>query len=223
MTGAGRVPGQDRGATLAELLVSVSLLIVVSAIGSTVLIGAYRATSATTSRVQVSAEAREALQAVSRELRTAVRPSAASTTPFIKAGGTLVQFYANDRPGSGPTEVTYSLGTDGRLTEVRRPATVVSGAYTWPATGGVSRVLLDGLPAGAFLRYYDDKFSPTCPSGCPVPTSGSPALVDAGALKDLRTVEVTLTVSDPSRLRSTPVVLTERIGLTRNTGALPAP
>jgi len=214
----------ERGTSLAELLVVVVLVTIVMAIASTLLISGQRVAGAATSRSQVTGSAREALQEMTRSLRTAVRPAATVASPFVTdasdaladTGDRSVTFYANDRPGSGPSRVTFSVDAAGVLTESRTAATATA-PYAWTAAT-TSRVLLRGVAATVLLRYYDD--ATTCDNGCLLTTSGTPAVVASAQLPKIRMVEVVLVVSDPARPRSRPVRLIERVGVVRSTGAL---
>jgi len=128
----------DAGFTLTEMVVAMVVLGVVLAGGFMVLTGAIRTAQATSSRVTDINNARLAVSAMSRTLRTAVLPSqlddSASagtiTAAFIQGGPTSVQFYADvgnpavlptsGNTTYGPSQVSYTLNA-GVLTQTIQP------------------------------------------------------------------------------------------------------
>ncbi|WP_456824789.1 PilW family protein [Cellulomonas sp. P5_E12] len=113
----------ERGTSLAELLVTMMILSVVIAATATLTIGFQRTNAQSIGRQNQIDVARAASERLSKVVRTAVKPSQLvecvtsacdDLTAFIAASGTGMQFYANLNNGGntiGASRVTYSVGT----------------------------------------------------------------------------------------------------------------
>lgn len=193
----------DEGLGLVEVLVAVALTVVVLGIACTALISGQRASTSTVDRLQSTEGARVALEAMSRELRTAVR-SGSSASAVLRATPSGVEFYAHDRPappapvGTGPTRVTYRVDAAGDLVEERVPAgswDTASRTYAYAATPVSRRVLARGVTPEVF-RYHAAVTSAclrtsTCPS-VPLDAAGALAAAD---LPLVRAVSLSLRVT----------------------------
>ncbi|WP_454048520.1 PulJ/GspJ family protein [Cellulomonas sp. Marseille-Q8402] len=138
---------EDRGTTLAELLVVMMILGIVVAATATLTIGFQRTNAQTVVRQDQVDAARTASERMSKTVRTAVKPSQLSpgctsctADAFIAATPTGLQFYANlNNAGNsvGPSRVSYSLQStaeDGMalVEKVQRPDdSDPTGAYTY--------------------------------------------------------------------------------------------
>ena len=129
----------DRGVTLIEMLVVISILGTVLAIVTEGLIVSQRTLGDNASRLNGLSQTNVAVEAMTRVLRTAILPSQVQATcsgcdvaAFIKGDTRYVEFYANvDNDGIlptsgttdyGPRRVTYSVDGQGVLTEtVQKP------------------------------------------------------------------------------------------------------
>ena len=192
----------DEGLSLVEVLIAVALTVSVLGIACTALISGQRASTRTVDRLQSTDGARVAVEAMSRELRTAVR-SGSSASAVLRATPSSVEFYAHDRPvppapvGTGPTRVTYRVDVAGDLLEERVPAgtwDAASRTYGYAATPA-RRVLARGVTPEVF-RYHTAVTSgclrtSTCPSG-PLDATGALAAAD---LPLVRAVSLSLRVS----------------------------
>lgn len=153
----GRLRG-DEGSTLVELLVVMVLTTVVLAAVGTVFVSTTRGVRETQVRTSTQADARTAMEAMSRSLRVAVAPPRGAPTgpssstpvagPFTSASPTSVTFYANLQrtavsfATSGPTTapvvranlqapwlITFAYdSTRSCVTETRTPAVVNTGS-----------------------------------------------------------------------------------------------
>jgi type II secretory pathway pseudopilin PulG len=163
---------RDSGQTLVELLVAMLVLGIITGMVSIVLIGANRTSNETSGRITSSANAKVAIDTVTKNLRTAVLPQlvAGATCPtcatvaFVQGTPTSVQFYANnnsDPTRLGPSKVTYTL-TDGVLTErMQKPDPHAADVYTYTyCTPGPScvvseRVIARDVRSTRLFTYFD--------------------------------------------------------------------
>jgi Tfp pilus assembly protein FimT len=170
----------DDGFTLAELLVTVALTTLVAGFTFTLLIQGVRSTGSTSVRQDNAGQGRVAIEAISRNLRTAIAPAlyrdmscsagCAATTALTAADGGSVTFYANlGGVAAPPSRITYAA-TGTTLMETVQAATVgANSTYSFctpSATCAVrTRTLVRGIvpPTAAqpLFTYYRDGVSPT--------------------------------------------------------------
>jgi prepilin-type N-terminal cleavage/methylation domain-containing protein len=163
----------DGGYTLVELVVVIFVLGLVLAGVQTTLIMTQKTVAQNGQRLDQNAQAKTAMDSMSRILRTAVLPSQLNATgttgsaaAFIQGTATSVQFYANlnnDANTVGPSRVTYTV-TSGTLTEtIQAPNAHAVGDYNYqyctPGAAGcntvVTRVLARNVQTGnAIFTYY---------------------------------------------------------------------
>lgn len=216
---AGRLR-DDRGTTVAEMLVAVGLITAVLAIAATALVSGQRSAAQTVARVETTDAVRVALDEMTRTLRTAVRsgagltatsPAYLPTSALQLAGPAQVSFFAHDRPVApgaatiGPTRVTYSI-TAGALQETRLRAGTWDPAtkrYAYPGPATV-RTLARGLSAvqpTAVFRYLARVDAACVAAGtcgtvpavpAPAPTPQTTFLVPAGSPAVLSSADLAL-------------------------------
>lgn len=166
--------GADDGVTLAELLVTMMILSVVMAALAMLFVGSMRTTAATQGRLDETGDARIAVSAMGRSLRTAILPSqlydasSTATAAFISADPRAISFYANiDNVNNtvGPTRVRYWVDASGSLWESKqvpnaRAAGDTTFVYCTPGPGCTTvkqKVLARGVPTtGTIFTYYDE-------------------------------------------------------------------
>ncbi len=169
----------DRGVTLIEMLVVISILGTVLAIVTEGLIVSQRTLGDNATRLNGLSQTNVAVEAMTRVLRTAILPSQVQATcsgcdvaAFIKGDTRYVEFYANvDNDGIlptsgttdyGPRRVTYSVDAQGVLTEtVQKPNVHAYNDFDYQyCTPGPScpvrqRVLARDVEDGTLFTYYD--------------------------------------------------------------------
>jgi prepilin-type N-terminal cleavage/methylation domain-containing protein len=219
----------DDGFTLTELVVVMFILGVVLAVVQTTMVMTSRTVSDNNLRVSQTEQARAAMDAMSRSLRTAVLPaqlggtcSACNVAAFVQATSTSVQFYAdvdNDQNLVGPSRVTYVVTASGDLTETVQPPDAHAPdnrSYTYCAPGPgcpvVSRVLARNVQATSPVFAYYDR------------TGAALAVVPltAAELAAVDSVDLVLTVRGARTQHVNPVTVTERVTLPNADAVAPA-
>ncbi len=210
-----RLRRKDSGLTLVELMVSTMITALIAILTTTLVIGVQRTNQENVSRQDQIDAARVSVEAMSRTLRAAVKPSqvvigtCAGGCPDIEAfqqgGAFRVQFYANvdnSKGTVGPRRVTYEVpatGADaGKLIEtiqVPNNARPADGVYQYctPGSSGCAarierRPLASAVVASgpAMLRYFDAAGHEMVP-----PAGGT---LTSAQLQDVLSVEVRVTV-----------------------------
>ena len=200
---AGRSRRDDEGISLAELVVTMFLGSLVLAVLASSFASARGATSGVSARTMNTKQQRVALDSLTKNLRAAVGPDAASATPpFCYARSTAVQFYANTNPGSGATLVRYSVDAAGNLIEQQQPAvgSTVAGCST--TSFRTTRTLANNVLTGGGLFVFRTVPSSAEPLGAVLPFAGSPASLSAADLARVDTISLQLSI----QTKSSPVV-----------------
>ncbi len=192
---------QDAGVTLVELLMtSLVSMIVVAAVG-VVFTGTLKATSRTSTQMTATAEARSALDVITRRVRVGVRPLSGASI-FSSATATSMTFSASlTTPGTttdpAPSTVSYSVDAARRCIKETLA----------PATGPVRETCLAyGSTTTPQFSYYQVAKRPTAdrPSPSPAPTTPLPFGTAGLSITDLGrvgAVEITLTVTSGAQSR----------------------
>lgn len=205
----------DAGLTLVELLMVMLLMAVVGTLASTWVIGTQRTAAGFTARVDDLADARLAVERITRDLRVAIRPR--NGTAAFAAGATVsdVTFYANLTAGP-PLRVRYVLtgtGTTGQLVREQTAARGTVQPYTYPAAPDSSMVLARSLDVSVpLLTYYDVPSSALapCTSTSPAPSPCATAMPVAPSVTQLDAVgSVQVEVAVRSRSTLTPATRLE--------------
>lgn len=192
-------PREDRGVSVIELVVVMVISGIVLAGLSAVFLSGLDANRFATTRGNATADARIAMEAMSRALRVAV-PVAVSTSgsAFDVAAGGQVVFYASLSHGAAPvdplpTKVEFSVDSARRcLLEAKTPATAGPSGPTYDAAERRERCIAFGdvnpsFPSNRRLfTYYFDAAGTT-----PVPTNSAGA-VPSGALGSIVSVQIDL-------------------------------
>jgi prepilin-type N-terminal cleavage/methylation domain-containing protein len=153
----------ERGMTLVELMMATAMLSLVLAASGAALASYQRTAAGSDIRLENLSEAETIMDVVSRDLRTATRPSAGES-PFVYAGANEVRFYANLRTTNGAKYVRlYVDSATGRVIEEATDPTG-SPPYTYPASypssGAIIRVVgrhFANTAAQPLLTYLDDQ------------------------------------------------------------------
>ena len=145
---------RDGGFSLVELMVTIFIMGIVVAATVSLTIGFQRTNASNTSRQEQIDTARSAVEAISKSVRTAVKPAQLTSScagfcvvdAFFQGTDFSVQFYANlnnSRNRIGPSRVTYTLvktgPTAGQIIEtIQRPDPDPDGPgpTEWPGPSG---------------------------------------------------------------------------------------
>jgi Tfp pilus assembly protein PilW len=201
----GRRSRDDRGVTLVETLVAATLASLVLAGVGTVFVGAIRVVRTVSVKTDTGADARIGMEAITRTLRTAVRPKGESAAVLL-ADTSRVSFYALlNRSGAAqgtdtvPTRLAYSY--DGTcVNETQTPGAAVVGPgpsgpfYTWTGAG-VTRCLLRTATAPRF-SYFGTAAIATNGTDSPALTVPSGGITATAELRSIQSIQLLLTAAD---------------------------
>jgi prepilin-type N-terminal cleavage/methylation domain-containing protein len=210
----------DGGFTLTEMVVVMFILGIVLAAVQTTLLMTQKTVGVNNMRLTQTMQAKTAIEAMSRTLRTAVLPSqlngtcgSCSTAAFIQGTANSVQFYANinnDKNIIGPSRVTYSVAGNGDLTEtIQAPnahaATDYNYQYCTPSATCVvpTRVLAHFVQTTKPLLTYYDKNG----------TVFTDTTLTAVELAGVDSIDLFLQVQAAANQTLTSTTLTERVTL----------
>lgn len=173
----------DGGFTVVEMVVVVFILAVVLAMVQGALLMAQHNTGDTKTRLDQVGNGKTAIEAMSKTLRTAVRPSQLSATcsgcealaAFMSGDARSVRFYANiNNPNNivGPSKVSYEVTEAGELVETIQPpnphaANDFNYQYCTPGPGCevFTRTLATDVPDDTNLFTYYDASGAALPQG----------------------------------------------------------
>jgi Tfp pilus assembly protein FimT len=176
---SAREPRADDGLSLVEVLVTMALTTLVAGFTFTLLIQGVRSTGSTSVRQDNAGQARVAIEAITKNLRTAIAPSlvqnmsctagCAATTALTGAGGGSVTFYANiNGVASPPSRITYAVTGSSLVETVQAPVIQSAQQYSFctPGAGCAlrTRTLVRGIVPPTvtepLFTYYPDGVSP---------------------------------------------------------------
>jgi prepilin-type N-terminal cleavage/methylation domain-containing protein len=193
----------ERGLTLVELMMASALLSLVLAASAAALASYQRTAASSDIRLENLTEAQAIMDVVSRDVRTATRPSAGQS-PFLMASANEVRFYANLRTTTGPKLVRlYVESSTGRVIE---EAIEPAGAppYTYNSTP-VVRVVgrhFANSSTQPLLTYIDDEGNVL---------SGSPLTAAQRLQIDAVRIDLSIRKSTNLAVRATTVRTTVRL------------
>lgn len=237
-----RLLAEQSGATsLIEMMVVLGILSLILATATETLILGQRQSGSTAIRLDNSAQARVAMEAVGKGLRTTVLPAqlldascstCGADAAFISADKASVTFYGNlnNDNAVGPSRIRYELLDNatkryGYLVEtIWRPIAGANFTYSFCAIGAAgctpqsTRTLAMGLPRPAtspqIFTYYGN--AGQLITGLPlVAGSASLALVDS--------IDVTMSVRTSSAYKTPATSLVLRVALPNADSYIPAP
>lgn len=218
-----RAAPRDAGAAgLPELLVSMVVFSVVTAAVSAVFVGIITTSRTASVRTGTTADARIAMEAMTRSLRVAVIPTGEPAAITV-ADPTRVQLYSSLQRGAGqvagrPTRVTYAYDAGTRcVTETQVPAADSGNParpFVWTAAG-TTKCLIRTNAAPSFTYYA--KGSITNADG----TTVAPLLPTSEALRaTVVSIEPALDVQDPGGADIAGVIARDRVTLVNVATAL---
>lgn len=239
----GRTSRDERGTTLAELMVVMLILGIVAAATAALTIGFQRTNAQNVSRQDQIDVARTAVERMSKTIRTAVKPSqltsgctGCTADAFVQAGAYSVQFYANlDNPGNsvGPSRISYTVATSGTdagalIEKVQRPDSNVptSTGYVYcdaTAAGAsadcLSRLTTQRLAVGVITSGANPLFTYYDLNGSPLTPAVGGSLVVTD-LEKLLSIEIDVNVQTPNATRAEPTEYVQRVTLPNSQAVL---
>lgn len=202
----------DRGFTLVELLVTMSILAVVMALvtGSTIFL--QRSINQTDQRFDDLGQARVAMDAASKWVRSAITVERASSTidtqPFAEARRSRVDLIANVAVGGAsgaPRRVVLDVVNGNQLREQVWRGTI-NAAGEWGQSGSpTTRILARGLIDSRLFTFFDadgDELTP----------AGDTAMSEA-ACEQIRRVGIAISVQQAPNVDAPPSQLSNRVTL----------
>ncbi len=228
-------PQGERGTTLAELLVSMTIFSVIMAAVLAIAIGYHRVSAQNIARQDQLDVARVASERLAKVVRTAVKPSQLMSCgnstcdaidSFITADATSMKFYANLENGGnlvGPSQVTYQVvstaaGVGNLVERVQRPdsptATVNGYVYCDASAVGASpackaRLTTRTLATGVRVDGESPLFAYYGDVGGELDTDRSG--LTASEIEHVLSIEVTLQVQSDSPTKPGPTTYIQRI------------
>ena len=212
----------DAGVSVVELGVTAAVGSVVLVAVATVAVGAMSAVRDISARSATSGDVRVVQEAVTRDLRVAVRPSG-ETAAIVSGTATAVSFYALlNRSGTAQTTDTVpslvELGWNGTCITRR----ITAGAavadpdddgpfYTWTPTG-TATCLARTTTAPAYAYYATGLITSGGSTVAPIALSGG--ALAAADLRTVQSVQATLTVVDPRNPGAGGSTVVSRVTLT---------
>jgi type II secretory pathway component PulJ len=227
----------DEGLSLVEVIVTIGLTSLVGVFTFQLLMMGIRSTSDTAVRQDNAGQARVAIEAMSKTIRAAVRPSqiqglsckdvcvtAAAETAVTAARTTSISFYANvNGDGNGPSRVKYEVRGTELVETVEEPTRVSATEYTYCATAWEStctfrtRVLARGLVAptatAPLFGYFQANGS----------TLTLPATTTPADLDKIDSVDILAKIRTSTRWGTPATTVTMRVALPNADYARPAP
>lgn len=204
----------DSGYTLVELLVAMGVASVLLVAIGVVFQAVTSGVRTIDTQVSTVGDGRIAMEAMTRSLRVAAIPPAGNqTSAVLTATQNSVSFFSLlNRTGSpatttpNPTLITYSF--DGTcINETRTPQRTASdGSVLWDQNAGTT--CLARTTTAPVFAYYTSGLSTT--TALTVPLTG----LTAANRVNVRSIQVSLTVTDPKNPSVKPIRLTDRVTLT---------
>jgi Tfp pilus assembly protein PilW len=218
-TAAGR---RESGLSLAEMLIAMMMASVVLLTLGSLFISSFRENRTVIGKTTSTADARIAMEAMTRELRVAAVPPGQATA-ITSATATAVTFYASIGTTTATTDpqpqlVTLRIdNTNHCLWREITPATVVGTVWSWPAAnkaaGCVARGNINASGADLFTYY------PLNSDGSIGTTPFTAAQLSTN-LGKIGAVGLTLSVTDTANPTVNPTVLQDQVTLINNIALL---
>ncbi|MCW2678958.1 MAG: hypothetical protein JWM62_359 [Frankiales bacterium] len=220
-------PAGDAGMTMTELSASMLVLGIVLSAVATLVYGAGQLTSRNDARLDQVNQARQAMEAMSRTLRTAVLPSqlgatcsaaAMATDPncakaaFVQGTASSVQFFANiDNESNtiGPSKVSYTLNNGSLVETIQRPDAHAANVYSYsycapgPTCPVRTRTLARGVRSDAALFTYYDAAA----------VALTRTVLTAADLERVDSMEIRVSVQRSGKVQARPTTFVQRVAL----------
>jgi type II secretory pathway pseudopilin PulG len=210
--------GSDAGLSLAEMLIAMMMASIVMITLGTLFVGSLRENRTVIGKTNSTADARIAMEAMTRELRVATTPKG-QTTALTSATATAVTFYSSIGASTSSTDpnpslVTLRIDTTNKcLWREITPATVVGATLTWPTAskkaGCVARGNINASGADLFTYY------PMNADGTVSTTAYTAGQLSAN-LDNIGAIGLALSVGDVANPAVNPTVLQDQVSLVNN-------
>jgi prepilin-type N-terminal cleavage/methylation domain-containing protein len=219
-------PPADAGVSLVEMLVAMMVSSVLLAGLGAVTMGSFKAARFISTKASSTSGARVAVERMSRTLRVAVQPAGTSAA-LVSGNYDAVTFYAllgdpSMTTTPAPTLVEYYIdATSHCLREATTPAQTIipvpgSGPlYSWTA-GRTTRCLVTTTQtptsAAPLFSFYSDSLL-LASGASPTPITLTASGLSAASLPTVRSVAVSLSVTDPQNTDVPPVLEVSKVTL----------
>jgi prepilin-type N-terminal cleavage/methylation domain-containing protein len=215
--------GEDAGLSLAELLVAMTVSSVLLVVGGAMLNSSLREREVTDGKTTSQADARIAMELLTRDLRVAVpAPGSAAQSVFAFAAPRKIVFYSQSG-GATPVVARITYEVDAASNCLRRTRTpYVGGAFS--ASGTTTRcvapgpVNTEGQAIFALQRIRPN--ATTAPATIALPTAGYSLPADEDPLKYAAGVRITLWVRAQDRPAVAPTSVDQSITLVNQSNAI---
>lgn len=229
--------GRDSGFSLTELMVTMFVMGIVVAATVSLTIGFQRTNAQNISRQDQIDSARTAVEAISKSVRTAVKPAQLTSTctlciedAFLQGTDYSVQFYANlNNPGNtiGPSRVTYTLVTTGptagQIVEtIQRPDSYIPSAtgyaYCDATSGSASaackaRFSTRPVAFGALATTGTPMLKYYDSAGLQLSPATSGGSLSVAQLGHVLSIEIVVTVQTNNATKANPTTYVQRVTL----------
>ncbi|MEO2105012.1 MAG: prepilin-type N-terminal cleavage/methylation domain-containing protein [Actinomycetota bacterium] len=203
---------QDKGFSLIELLVGISILAIVGTVVTSTMIVTLRTSESVENTAASSAAVRTAESRVLSLLRSAVHPSSSAVNqpPAIYAATDWgLGFYSQHGldPRNPPNQVVLFVNNQNQLIE---RITTPSGSgpdWTYATANRTERVIANGLTARSIFTYFDRND----PGASSMTISGG--WLDSAQLDSVESMRVEISLDADDNPRTTPVTISSRIEL----------
>lgn len=203
-----RGPGGEKGTTLVELVAVMGILTLVLGFVYAGVASLRDAVEGTDRRLQNLSEGRVLMATVSKDLRTAIRPSPGAS-PFVTADANHLELYANLNPTPAPRLLDISISANDELLEettIADPAATAPYAYTDydPDDTEVRLVgrFVNNDASDPLFTYYDS-------DGAEI----GPTPLTAGQRLAVRSIGISISVKKDSTFAKNPTVIRNRVRL----------
>lgn len=186
--------------TLAEMVVSMGVVTIVLATAAAMLTSTLRGNALAAGKTASQADARLAVERLSRDLRTAVLDPAGSGVAISVASPTAITFYSSrDGVKQNVYRISYSVDATSRC--LRRVSTRLATAGS-PAAPSTTGCVVPGRvePGTTLFTYLPTRTTlASAPTPLKPPSAGYTAPADGDALSTIRAVTITLSLRASDR------------------------
>jgi prepilin-type N-terminal cleavage/methylation domain-containing protein len=220
----------DEGFGLPELLVSMAVFGVVAAAMSAVFVNTIDTVRFVSTNTATTADARIAMEAMTRSLRVAIAPSGVQSA-IVEADEDHIVFYSSLNRGTSQTDskatrVTYVYDSSTRCLAERQDRAVsnpdsserATVPYVWPSAGTTKCLIRTNAPPR--FDYFDDGrivggdgVTTVAPLTLPGGGWDADENSDLAALKSVISIQMSINVQDPDAVDVNGMLVTDRVTL----------